>query len=109
MIVYETLGSYLERNGFYVETAISDENALATFRITPFDLVITDLIMCGISGIDVLSEIKKINFETFVIILTGQGNMTLAIDALRAGADDFILKLCDADELVLKIERLFEK
>jgi ActR/RegA family two-component response regulator len=107
--ILESLGNYLERNEFNVKTAQSGEDALAAFRSAPFDLVVTDLIMDGISGIEVLKEIKKINFESCVFILTGKANMELAIEALRSGADDFILKPCDADELILKMERSFEK
>ncbi|KJS01171.1 MAG: hypothetical protein VR65_09710 [Desulfobulbaceae bacterium BRH_c16a] len=107
--ILDSLSNYLEKNDFNVTTAISGEAALAAFRATPFDMVITDLIMGGINGIEVLKEIKKINFETCVLILTGQGDMSLAIEALRAGADDFLLKPCDADELVLKMERFFER
>ena len=107
--ILESLGNYLERSGFNVETARSGKDALAAFSSSPFDLVITDLVMGGINGIDLLKEIKKMNAECGVFILTGQGNMTSALAALRSGADDFILKPCDADELVLKMERLIEK
>ncbi len=104
-----SLRNYLERNNFYVKTAKSGEAALAEFRTGVFDLVITDLAMDGISGIEVLQEIKKINAETGVFILTGQGDISLAIEALRSGADDFLLKPCDADELVLRMGRVLEK
>jgi DNA-binding response OmpR family regulator len=104
-----SLGNYLARNSFDVQTAASGESALSLFRNATFGLVITDLVMGGISGIEVLQEIKKINSETDVFILTGQGDMTRAIDALRLGAADFLLKPCDADELILRMERVLEK
>ena len=104
-----SLGHYLERNNFDVQTAGSGEAALSLFRAALFDLVITDLVMDGISGIEVLQEVKKINSEIGVFILTGQGDMTLAIEALRAGADDFLLKPYDADELILRMDRILEK
>lgn len=107
--ILDSLGNYLERNDYQVKTAISGEAALVEFRATPYDMVITDLVMDGMDGIEVLKEIKKINTETCVLILTGKGDMTLAIEALRAGADDFLLKPCDVDELVLKMERFFER
>lgn len=107
--ILESLGNYLEVNDFQVKTAKSGEDALDVFRTSSFDLVITDLVMDGISGIEVLKEIKKIKSETGVFILTGQGDMTLAIEALRSSADDFLLKPCDADELILRIERVLEK
>jgi DNA-binding response OmpR family regulator len=58
---------------------------------------------------EVLREIRKANDEIGVFILTGHGNMTLAIEALRSGADDFILKPYDPDELILQMNRFFEK
>jgi DNA-binding NtrC family response regulator len=107
--ILESLGTYLENNAFHVKTAKSGEDALAVFRTSSFDLVITDLVMDGISGLDVLKEVKKIKSETGVFILTGQGDMTIAIDALRSAADDFLLKPCDADELILRMEHVLEK
>lgn len=108
--ILRSLGDYLDKNAFAVKSALSGEAALAEFfYASSFDLVITDLVMAGMSGLDVLKEIKKLNNETGVFILTGHGNMNLAIEALRSGADDFILKPCDVDELLCRMERFFEK
>ncbi|TKB05969.1 response regulator [Desulforhopalus sp. IMCC35007] len=107
--VLESLGHYLERNSFKVTPVRNGKDALTAFRSTHFDLVITDLVMPGMSGLELVKEIKKTNFETGAFILTGHGNIVLAIDALRSGADDFILKPCDADELVRIMECFFEK
>jgi DNA-binding NtrC family response regulator len=107
--ILQSLCNYLELNDFHVKTAKSGEDALAVFRTSSFDLVITDLVMDGISGIEVLKEVKKIKSETGVFILTGQGDMTMAIEALRSSADDFLLKPCDADELILRMEHVLEK
>ncbi len=108
--ILKSLSNYLEKNAFAVKPVLSGEDALAEFSsTTSFDLVITDLVMAGISGMVVLKEIKKLNDEVGVFILTGHGNMTLAIEALRSGADDFIIKPCDADELIFKMQRFFEK
>lgn len=107
--ILKSLGSYLERNDLDVTSAMSGEEAIAEFSSAPFDLVITDLVMSGMNGIDLLKRLKKINNEAGVFILTGHGNMSFAIEALRSGADDFILKPCDGEELVLKMDRFFEK
>lgn len=107
--ILDSLGNYLERSYYNVKTATSGEAALAEFRTSSFDMVITDLVMEGMGGIDVLRQIKKINHDTCVLILTGQGDMAKAIDALRSGADDFLLKPCDVDELILKMERFFAR
>jgi DNA-binding NtrC family response regulator len=107
--ILRSLGNYLEKNALHVKSALSGEDALAEFHTNSFDLVITDLVMTGINGIELLKKIKTINYETGVFILTGHGNMDRAIEALHCGADDFILKPCDAEELVLKMDRFFIK
>jgi YesN/AraC family two-component response regulator len=65
--------------------------------------------MPGVDGIRVLRLAKTIGSEVCVIILTGYGDMTSAIDALRLGADDYLLKPCDPDELLTRITRCLEK
>lgn len=108
--ILKSLGNYLEKNAYHVKQALGGEAALAECNAAGcFDLVITDLFMPGISGLDVLKEIKKLNNEIGVFILSGHGDMALAIETLLAGADDFILKPCDAEELVCKMQRFFKK
>lgn len=99
----------LKQNGYDVTTASSGEEALTALHNIHYDLVISDLVMTGMDGIQVLKEAKKIDQKIRVIILTGYGNMTTAINALRLGADDYLLKPCDTDELLLRISRCFEK
>jgi len=103
-----SLGNYLERNNFAVQTADSGEIALALFQATFFDLVITDLVMGGLNGIELLQAIKKINPEVGIFIFTGHGDLDFAIEALRSGADDFLLKPYDPEDLILRIERVFK-
>ena len=104
-----SLGNFLEKNKFNVKLATDGEDALAVFRSTTMlDLVITDLVMPGISGLDVLREIKKANSKTGVFILTGYGNMALSVEKLLESADDILFKPCDPDELIYKMNRFFE-
>jgi YesN/AraC family two-component response regulator len=104
-----SLGNFLEKNVMRIMTATSGQEALAQLRTTPVDLIITDLVMPGMSGIDVLRQVKKDNPAIGVYILSGQGTIDLAIEALRAGADDFLEKPFDVEALILKMERFFEK
>ncbi len=105
----KALGNCLEKNKYNVIGALSGEDALIEFRSRSFDLAITDMVMAGMSGLDLLQEIKKNNSGLGVFVLTGYGDMSMAIDAFRAGADDFIIKPCDPDFLVCKVKCFFEK
>ncbi len=107
--ILASLSNYLRKNGFHVQTAPSGEEALVKLGSAYFDLVITDLAMAGISGIEIVQETKKLYPDTCVFILTGHGNMESAIAALHAGAYDYILKPCDPEDLLLKMTHFFEK
>ena len=104
-----TLGEELEAEGFQVETVKSGEDALEILNRTAFDLVITDMVMLGINGIQVLENVKYLYPETMVIILTGYGDMHSAIQAIRLDADDYIVKPCTSEELFFRIQRCCEK
>lgn len=108
-IIRRTLCSDLQEDGHEVSTAASGEQAITTLKETHYDMVITDLLMEGLDGIQVLKNAKKIDPEITVIILTGFGDMASAIDALRLGADDYLLKPYDFNEIRFRISRCFEK
>ena len=104
-IILNSIRADLRNEKYDVTLATSGEEAIAKFKEYQFDLIVTDLMMSGVDGIKVLKEAKKSNPEVGVIILTGFGDMTSAIDALRSGADDYLLKPCDTDELIIRIDR----
>ena len=108
-IILNSLGMDLRQENYAVTFANSGEEAITLLKDNPFDLVVTDLSMSGMDGIQVLQEAKRINSSMGVIILTGYGDMTSAIDALRLGADDYLLKPCEPEELVIRIGRCLEK
>ena len=108
-IITAGTGSDLEEKGYEVTTADSGEKAIELLNQSSFDLVITDLVMAPINGIGVLAKSKEINPETMVIILTGFGDMTSAIDALRLDADDYMLKPCEPEEMYFRVSRCLEK
>jgi len=86
----------------------SPQQALELFKNEAVDLVVTDLSMPEMSGTELLAEIRKLNTEVPVIIVTGYSSLDSAIDALRLGATDFIKKPFDMDELRLLIERTLQ-
>ena len=108
-IILNSIGKNLRLQNYDVTLANSGEKAISLLNSSHFDLLVTDLSMPEIDGIQVLKEAKKINSLTAVIILTGYGDMTSAIDSLRLGADDYLLKPCDPDEFIIRIGRCFEK
>ncbi len=103
------IGQSLETEGYHITTAESGELALELLKETRFDLVITDLVMEKIDGIQVLKQAKEMNPDSMVIILTGYGDMTSAIDALRLNADDYMLKPCQPDEMSFRVGACLDK
>jgi two-component system, NtrC family, response regulator AtoC len=83
----------------------SGQDALSLLERRPFDLVLTDLQMPGMDGMALLSEIKKAWQEMPVIVLTAHGSVPLAVEAMRHGAADFLLKPFDREELVFVIRK----
>lgn len=107
-IIRESLTFVLRKEGYTVQEA---ENGLAAYNKLledSYDLVITDLEMPEMKGIELLDEIKKLNIQTSVVIITAFGSLDTAISALRNGASDYLLKPVEFDELIIKIKRLFE-
>jgi len=108
-VIRKSFQRELQIEGFAVTVAAGGEEAIGALEKDAYDLVITDLMMPGIDGFGVLKAAKKLAPLTSVIILTGYGDMTSAIDALRLGADDFTLKPCEVEELVFRIRRCLER
>lgn len=108
-IIRCTLRRDIEEMG-YSATAVADgETAFAALQEDYYDLVLTDLRMEGISGIEVLHGAKARSPEIGVIILTGFGDISSAIEALRSGADDYLLKPYAYADLALRLQNCFEK
>ena len=107
--ILEGIGADLESQGFNLTEASSGDQALELLSETNFDLVITDLVMENVDGLLVLKKAKAINPDTMVIILTGYGNMSSAIEALRHEADDYLLKPCESAEMLHRIHQCQEK
>ena len=108
-VVRDVIARELRLNNYRVQTAASGEEALRLVQSGQFDAIITDLDMPDIDGISVLRASKKAAPLTCVLILTGYGDMSSAIEALRLGADDYLLKPCDTDELMYRLNYCLEK
>jgi DNA-binding NtrC family response regulator len=104
-----TLGKMLAAEGLSVTTLAGGLEALAELAAQPYDVVLLDIRMPGMDGIATLREIKKIAPDTEVIILTGHASMDAALQIIKLGGYDYLMKPCPLEELLLKIEAAHEK
>ncbi|MFN0152696.1 MAG: sigma-54-dependent transcriptional regulator [bacterium] len=102
------IGTLLTEEGFLVSGVESPYAALDRLRAEPFDLVLSDLKMEGMDGIDLLSRVKEIDAELPVLMVTGYASIDTAIEAIRRGAFDYLTKPCNNKELILRVRRGIE-
>lgn len=105
----ETIVKRLQKRQLHVSGAESGEKALELMAAQPFDVVVLDVKMPGLDGIETLREIKKINPLVEVILLTGHASMESGIEGMKLGAFDFVMKPAALDELMEKIRQAYEK
>jgi len=105
----EMLAARLEAREFAVATAGSGSEALAKLRDQGADVVILDVVMPGQDGVETLAEIKKINPLTEVIMLTGHATVETAIEGMKRGAFDYLMKPTETEDLVAKIRKAQER
>ncbi|AGA30845.1 sigma-54-dependent transcriptional regulator [Singulisphaera acidiphila] len=108
-LIREHLRVILEMDGFEVETASDGRTALACVRERVFHLVITDLRMPDMSGIELLTAVRAEKLPFGVIVLTGHGDTQVALDVMKAGADDFVTKPYEPDHLRFLVQRILER
>ncbi|MBU4204088.1 MAG: sigma-54 dependent transcriptional regulator [Acidobacteria bacterium] len=104
-IIHEVLGELLSSEGYKVEISASGTEALKKHETDFFDLVLLDLLMPGMNGIDVLKELKKRHPDIVIIIITAYASVESAITAMKIGAYDYIQKPFKHDELLLTVKR----
>jgi DNA-binding NtrC family response regulator len=105
-IIRESLSFVLTKEGYRVREAANGRIALEILREDSIDLVLTDLEMPEMKGIELLEQVTRFSPETLVVIITAYGSIDSAIAALRKGAVDYILKPVEFDELLVKVQRL---
>ncbi len=99
----------LKSDGYEVVSAYNGRDGIEKYRKESPDIVITDLKMPGVSGLEVLKKIREINPDAEIIIITGHGDMDSAIEALEYGASDFINKPIKDSALAIALSRAKEK
>lgn len=108
-LVRSVMADMLSKNGIFVTEAASGNKAVGLFAGQPFDAVLLDMIMPDMDGIATLKELKKINPDVPVIIVTGYGDVATAVEAIKLGAYDYVEKPVDENRIVLTIHRATEK
>jgi len=108
LIMRESLSGWLERDGHDVETAVSGEAALARLKETRYDILFLDIKMEGMSGLEVLKQVKENDPDVAVVMITAYGSISSAIEAMKNGAYDYLLKPFDPNELGVLIEKIAE-
>jgi two-component system response regulator PilR (NtrC family) len=106
--VRESLAEVLRDAGHVVETAADGTAALAALEQRDFAVVVTDLRMPGADGVTVLRRAREIAPQTVVLVMTAHASIETAVEALRAGASDYILKPVLFEDLLAKVHRLLE-
>jgi len=105
----ETLAERLRLRMFQVTTAFSGAEALEQIERFNFDLVILDVYLPDQGGLEVLQQIKKLKPLTEVLMLTGHAEVETAIQGMKAGAFDFLLKPAESEELIAKINQAYHR
>jgi len=98
-----TLSALLSRAGYVVTAAATGEEAVALFDRQRFDLMLVDLQMPGINGIQVVEALRQRDLDTMVIVLTGHGSLETAIEGMHQGIFDYMLKTSDPEQILERV------
>jgi DNA-binding NtrC family response regulator len=99
----------LSRAGYDVTPVFSGREALERIESDTFDVILTDLLMPRVSGLDVVRYAAEKNVDTVVIVVTGYASVRSAVEALRLGAHDYLIKPCDEHELLFRVKMGIER
>jgi two-component system, NtrC family, response regulator AtoC len=103
--VAKVLGALLVQAGLTVHTAKSGAEALALLGQKPIDVVVSDVRMPGMSGLELLGEVTRLCPEVPIVLMTAHGTVPMAVEAMKAGAADFILKPFDREEILFTVRK----
>jgi len=104
-VIHKSVGGFLKRMGYTVECASDAEAGLEMFDEGGADIVISDIKMSGMDGMEMLEELRRRSEDTEVILITGHGDLDIAVDALRKGVFDFFRKPVALEELLACLQR----
>ena len=99
VVFCENMAKLLNTRGYQVKAVNEGEEAIRILKSEVYDVVVLDLKMPGMNGIDIMRKLKELDIPSQVIILTGHGCVDTAMEAVKLGAFDYIPKPCEVDEL----------
>src|SRR5262245_16704679 len=105
----ELVEFHLRSHGYEVMSAMTGEMGLQLAESTPFNLIITDLLLPDLDGIEVVEKLKQMSPEAEIIMISGHGSVTKAVEATKAGAFFFVEKPVEFEELMVLIEKALER
>jgi DNA-binding NtrC family response regulator len=106
LLIRETLAEFLGQEGFHVVTCASGEEALERAAEERFDVVLCDVHLPDLDGLQLLDRLQRIDPETFVLLITAYATVESAVEAFQRGANDYLMKPILLDEVLSKIRRL---
>lgn len=106
--IRDSLKMVLDEEGYFTDVAADGEEALQKIEAENFDIIITDIKMPKFDGMQVLESASKISPDSFFIIMTAYASVKTAIEALRHGAYDYLIKPVEFDDVIIRIKRLLE-
>ena len=104
-----TIAERLEIRGIRTQTASDGDSALSLIKIKSPDVVVLDLMMPGMGGLEILKHINLLNLNIPVILLTGYGSKERSIEGMNLGAFDYVMKPCNLDDMIIKIQEAANK
>jgi DNA-binding NtrC family response regulator len=108
-ITVKHLVNTLRKEGYKAEGVQNGLDALKRIESDSFDLLIADIKMPGMTGIELLEKVRERSFDTDVIIITGFGSIGSAVEAMKKGAVEYVTKPFDLDELILKVNKIRDR
>ncbi|MFQ5513072.1 MAG: sigma-54-dependent transcriptional regulator [Myxococcota bacterium] len=105
----EFLEILLQRDGHNVTCCAAADEALVALENDEFDILISDIRMPGMSGLELLDRVRELSPETLVVLITAHGSTESAVEAMKSGAYDYLTKPCSVDEIRLVVQKALEK
>ncbi|HEY5648850.1 MAG TPA: response regulator, partial [Nitrospiria bacterium] len=107
--IVELCKRFLSQEGYIIQTASNATAALRLFDKEHFDMIVTDIRMRGMSGLELIDEAKKRNQGIAIVVVTGHGTVNMAIESLKLGTLGFVIKPFTKDELLAAVRHATER